>query len=208
MMKNESTIFTKVRGVSHYQSATAWCYRGKELRPVREPNNPHDPNAVRLDVLGGLFSKKYRTVGYVSRDLAERFAPLMDSGLRIECVVLEVTGGYRHKAYRGVNFIIVYDKGEYKRICDQRAIHLSIERERRAAESKRILERERELEELKRQRREQRIDQVKSAFRWVKIQSSHLALHLLRRLSKLFRYLLKNYIELWIGKKDENATTR
>ena len=40
---------------------------------VREPDNPHDPNAIRVE-LGG----KY--LGHLPKDLAETLAPKMDAG--------------------------------------------------------------------------------------------------------------------------------
>ena len=42
-------------------------------RLVREPENPHDPNAIRVE-LAELF------LGYIPRDLAKNLAPLMDAG--------------------------------------------------------------------------------------------------------------------------------
>jgi hypothetical protein len=41
---------------------------------VREPNNPHDPNAIRVALFGRIF------MGYVPKDIAQDLAPLMDSG--------------------------------------------------------------------------------------------------------------------------------
>ena len=40
---------------------------------VREPNNPHDPNAIRVEI-GGLY------LGYVPRHIAKDLAPQMDAG--------------------------------------------------------------------------------------------------------------------------------
>ena len=40
---------------------------------VREPDNPHDPNAIRV-ALGGSY------LGYVPRDIAKDLAPQMDAG--------------------------------------------------------------------------------------------------------------------------------
>jgi single-stranded-DNA-specific exonuclease len=40
---------------------------------VREPNNPHDPNAIRVEI-GGLY------LGYVPRHIAKDLAPQMDDG--------------------------------------------------------------------------------------------------------------------------------
>ena len=43
---------------------------------VREPENPHDPNAIRVAV--GKF-----TMGYVPSKLAMELAPLMDAGMNL-----------------------------------------------------------------------------------------------------------------------------
>jgi hypothetical protein len=40
---------------------------------VREPDNPHDPNAIRVEI-GGLY------LGYVPRRIAKDLAPQMDTG--------------------------------------------------------------------------------------------------------------------------------
>ena len=42
---------------------------------VREPDNPHDPNAIRVEV-GGLY------LGYVPRHIAKDLASEMDNGKR------------------------------------------------------------------------------------------------------------------------------
>jgi hypothetical protein len=42
---------------------------------VREPDNPYDPNAIRVEVAGYL-------LGYVPRADAKELAPLMDAGRR------------------------------------------------------------------------------------------------------------------------------
>jgi single-stranded-DNA-specific exonuclease len=42
---------------------------------VREPNNPHDPNAIRVEIV-----RKY--LGYVPKDIAKDLAPKMDEGKR------------------------------------------------------------------------------------------------------------------------------
>jgi hypothetical protein len=42
---------------------------------VREPDNPHDPNAIRVEL-----ARLY--LGYVPRHIAEDLAPVMDEGKR------------------------------------------------------------------------------------------------------------------------------
>jgi len=41
---------------------------------VREPDNPHDPNAIRV----ALFAHYY--MGYIPKPIAEKVAPIMDAG--------------------------------------------------------------------------------------------------------------------------------
>jgi hypothetical protein len=41
---------------------------------VREPTNPHDPNAVRVSLFG------IHDMGYLPKNHAMRLAPLMDEG--------------------------------------------------------------------------------------------------------------------------------
>lgn len=71
-----------VVGESHYQDAlrayanghaTTYGDGGIPLTAalVREPRNPHDRNAVRIDV-------QRRAVGYLARELAVQYAPLLD----------------------------------------------------------------------------------------------------------------------------------
>jgi len=43
---------------------------------VREPGNPHDPNAIRVE-LAGLY------LGYVPRHIAKDLAPRMDAGMNL-----------------------------------------------------------------------------------------------------------------------------
>ena len=43
---------------------------------IREKNNPHDPNAVRVALFGEYF------MGYIPKNVAEYLAPMMDSGKR------------------------------------------------------------------------------------------------------------------------------
>lgn len=117
-MKSEpAQIRSKIRGVSSYQPQTAWCRPGTVLRVQREPTNRHDPNSIRLEVLGGLLFKRWRTLGHISADLAGRFAPLMDRGLVLMVAVLEVTGTKR--TTRGVNILIQYDDEHRRAILDE-----------------------------------------------------------------------------------------
>jgi HIRAN domain len=70
----------RVVGVSHYQDALreiAGADAGEAVRHeataalVPEPDNPHDPNAIRVTIGG-------RLVGYLSREDAVRYRPAVD----------------------------------------------------------------------------------------------------------------------------------
>ena len=55
---------------------------GRELRLRRDPDNPHDENAVAVDELGGA------QVGWVPRETAEQLAPELDAGRPWSAAVL------------------------------------------------------------------------------------------------------------------------
>lgn len=41
---------------------------------IREPDNPHDPNAIRVALFGGIF------LGYIPKYIAKNLATMMDEG--------------------------------------------------------------------------------------------------------------------------------
>lgn len=67
------------------------------LKFIREPDNPHDKNAIK--VYGS-----YQHIGYINADLAKEIAPLMDQGKELNGNISEVTGGGEH--YYGCNIHI------------------------------------------------------------------------------------------------------
>ena len=78
----------QIRGTSHYEAAVkaGRFTPGAPVRLVREPDNPHDPNAVAV------YAEKGRSVaGYINKANAARVARLMDSG--IEMVAVSMRGG-------------------------------------------------------------------------------------------------------------------
>ena len=71
-------IITKLAGVS-FGTAQAnikqfGCADTGYYALIREPDNPHDPNAIAVS-LGGVWH-----MGYIPNDLAEELAPMMDAG--------------------------------------------------------------------------------------------------------------------------------
>lgn len=66
-------------GSSFYPGASNWIAKlkpGQELRVVREPQNPHDTNAIALYI----FEQK---LGHLPRGFAAEVAPHVDAGLPI-----------------------------------------------------------------------------------------------------------------------------
>lgn len=64
----------------------------------REPDNKHDPNAIRI------LTEDNTDLGFLNKRLAKKLAPLIDSGGEFECRVTDLTGG-GEKNY-GVNVAI------------------------------------------------------------------------------------------------------
>lgn len=162
MLKDQNEIFSKIRGVSEHQPATAWCKRGSLLQCVCEPQNKHDPNAIRLSVYGGLIFKKQHTLGYLSADLAGRYAPLMDRGLDVRVLVSEVTGKKRGKT-RGVNILITYSESHAEQIKKDISKEKAIARSRQAKHLRELEEQRIAAEEAKRAKREQQKEQLKAS---------------------------------------------
>lgn len=88
---------TKVMGVSFEgrQDMVAGLVPGQELELVRQPENPHDANAVAVHY--GTFQ-----IGFLRKQIAKHLAPLIDSGVRYRARIEHVTGGRDGKNY-GVN---------------------------------------------------------------------------------------------------------
>ena len=78
-----------IRGTSYYKEAvTAGDFSpGTRLRLEREPDNPHDPNAVAIYALGATDKS-----GYVNKLNAKRIAPILDSGAELVCISLRGDG--------------------------------------------------------------------------------------------------------------------
>jgi hypothetical protein len=84
-------------GFVYYEGQEVWdrMKAGDRLTLAREPQNPHDPNAVRLEWQG-------RMLGYVpKRDNAD-LARQMDHGAKVEARITELTraaNGRRRMSY-------------------------------------------------------------------------------------------------------------
>ncbi|MFO8163932.1 MAG: HIRAN domain-containing protein [Desulfatiglandales bacterium] len=72
-------IITKIVGVTYDDAQENikifGCKDIGSFALLREPNNPHDRNAIRVDIGG-------KKLGYIPRHLAKRLAPEIDAGKR------------------------------------------------------------------------------------------------------------------------------
>lgn len=93
-------FYTKVAGVTFEgrQAVVAGLTEGETLQLLREPDNRHDSNAVRVETASG------SQAGYLNARLARHFAPLLDRGEQYVACVTQVTGGSDRNF--GVNIII------------------------------------------------------------------------------------------------------
>lgn len=69
--------------------------------PEREPENPHDPNAI------GVWFLNYR-LGYLQKPVAEKLAPLMDAGTKLTARFIR-RNQFSHDSILGLTVEIVED---------------------------------------------------------------------------------------------------
>jgi single-stranded-DNA-specific exonuclease len=95
-----SHFHTKVVGVSfeRRQDMLAGLSEGLELSLERQPENPHDANAIAVK-FGAM------QIGFLKKDLARQLAPHIDKGVRYRARIASLTGGVRDKN-RGVNIYV------------------------------------------------------------------------------------------------------
>ena len=72
-------------GESRYQSALLWCDPGSSVELVREPDNPHDANAIAV-------KSGKDTLGYIAAGEASELAPLLDAGDKPVARIHEIRG--------------------------------------------------------------------------------------------------------------------
>lgn len=100
---------TKIAGVSFEgrQDIIAGLHADATLELRREPDNPHDPNAIAVHY-GNL------RLGFFNKKLAAHLAPLIDGGARYRAHVASLTGGPPVASgapakHRGVNIFVERD---------------------------------------------------------------------------------------------------
>ena len=104
-LEDAGAFYTKVAGVTFEgrQDIVKALRAGDTLALRREPDNPHDPHAVKvLTESGG-------QIGYLSGRVASRLAPSMDTGARYTANVSQITGGGERSF--GVNLYVRRENG-------------------------------------------------------------------------------------------------
>lgn len=87
-------------GTSRQEIIRELIYNGDSLMLEREPHNEYTPNAIAV-YFDSPNLDEHLQIGYLHNNLADRLAPLMDTGRVITAEVSEVTG--LDQATRGVN---------------------------------------------------------------------------------------------------------
>ena len=86
---SDREIETTVVGVTFEgrQAVVAKLCYGEKILLRREPNNPYDSNAIRVERLDR------EQIGYINRDLADELAPTFDAhGVPVSGTVTQLTG--------------------------------------------------------------------------------------------------------------------
>jgi MFS superfamily sulfate permease-like transporter len=102
-------FYTKVSGVtrqnddgSDRQQILKRCRDGEKLDLVRDPKNPYDENAIRV------CRKNGEQLGFISAETAEQLARKIDSGMKIEAEIANITGGTTDRPTLGCNLKIIF----------------------------------------------------------------------------------------------------
>ena len=85
-MAKVSTFTTRVAGTQLHQEEVGFCFVGQTVDLIRDPDNPHDTNAI--EVWCGTDQ-----IGFISRDEAVGMAPSIDQGDLVEANIELLTGG-------------------------------------------------------------------------------------------------------------------
>lgn len=93
--RSGSHICTRVAGVTYdaRQSVIARLNIGEEILLKREPTNPYDINAIRVDCQNGT------QIGYLNRHLAETLAPFFDACRQPVPAFVQCLTGSLHSGY-------------------------------------------------------------------------------------------------------------
>jgi len=93
--------FTNPDGTDR-QSILGRCRVGEHLTLVPEPENPRDPNAIRVQRASG------EQLGYIRADLAKSLSPVLASDGKTLAILAQRTGGSWPKPTKGANILVVH----------------------------------------------------------------------------------------------------
>jgi hypothetical protein len=109
---DDHQFYSKIAGVTRKnsdgtsrQALLAKCEEGEVLRLVREPDNPHDSNAVKVLTVAG------EQLGYITATAAETVAREMDRGHQVRALITDLTGGTADEPTRGCNIELTISEG-------------------------------------------------------------------------------------------------
>lgn len=105
------SFYTKVAGVSfgNTQSILPHLNRGMSLEFFREPTNPYDSDAIRIECQG-------KAIGHLPAHVSTQLAPKIDSGnTYITGKIKEITGG-GSKEYYGCNIEVFVWENQSEKI--------------------------------------------------------------------------------------------
>ena len=93
-------------GFRHYEAPAVWrdVRAGDRLDLVREPENPHDSNAVRVEWQG-------RKLGYLPRGDNAAVARQLDRGTALKATVARLTENRNHTVRLDVEVVAALDSG-------------------------------------------------------------------------------------------------
>jgi hypothetical protein len=86
---------TRVAGIYYNRGGVSGLSRGDVVRLVRDPNNQHDANAVRVEAQDG------SVIGHVPKEIAASLARDLDSGLRAYAIIEHTSEGRAPVPARG-----------------------------------------------------------------------------------------------------------
>lgn len=97
------TIEASVVGLKHHDFAKVGggIEAGSALLLHRQPDNPHDGNAIAVSItVGG----RTRQIGYIDRHSAKELAPLLDGGTPVRAIVKALPAGRAQSFAAAIEF--------------------------------------------------------------------------------------------------------